>query len=119
MIWRPNLWLLAVGPPRQDCIQRGVFAYCACRDSEGLLLGRGSPSSGCYRSGLACSNWRSRRLPRTTAESSAAWADFLPATACSSSFSITLRIRPNDPSRTPLELSVGGFRGIDSVGITV
>src|ERR1700694_3388188 len=74
---------------------------------------------GDYRSGLARSNDRNSRLPRSTAESIAACADFLPAKACSNSSSITSRIKTNDPSRSPREFWVGGFRVICSIDISV
>jgi hypothetical protein len=41
----------------------------------------------------------------------------LPLKACSSSSSITPRIRTNEPSRTPREFSVGGFKVICSIEI--
>src|SRR5262245_60354308 len=78
------------------------------RTGEGRQrLGHGREEAGTYRSGLARSNWRNSLLPRSTAESSAVCAGFLPAKACSSSSSITPRIRTNDPRRIPFEFSVG------------
>ena len=63
------------------------------------------------------SNWRSSSLPRATAAASAALADFLPASACSISSSMTSRISTKEPSRRPRELSVGGWSMICSMPI--